>query len=73
MTDDDRSQGDRPTRPAMIEAFQQARMRRQGTRRQTLGRSVDDGTSEPAANAARRGLQDFADRLDLIRWGSDKG
>jgi hypothetical protein len=73
MTDDDRCQRERPARLAMIEEFQQARMRRQRTRRQTLGRKVDDGASEPIADAARRALQDFADLLDLIRWGSDKG
>jgi hypothetical protein len=67
MTNDDRYLGERPTHPATIEEFQQARMRRESTRRQTPARRVDDGTNEAVAIAARRALQDVADRLDLIR------
>jgi hypothetical protein len=74
MTSEPHEQGERLTRPAMIEEFQQARRRHQSARDQTLVRRVDgSGKPLPLADAALRTPEDTADWLDLVRWGSDKG
>jgi hypothetical protein len=74
MARDPHEPGERLTHLAMIDEFQQARRRHQSARDQTLARRVDGtGKPLPLANTAQYAPEDAADRLDLIRWGSDKG